>query len=161
MQYYLTKKEEYLSQSISEKLSDQIASLDALSAIYDIVNIACNCDVDYKDVAKTYFKIGTELHLKWLSDKVLQIPVNTHWDDISIKTIIDEISDYQSLITQKIISLNIKNNKQDISNIDNWLEENILNINKYEKFIAELKSNIVVDSSIAVVAINNIKNLML
>jgi glutamate dehydrogenase len=161
MQYYLTKKEEYLSQSISEKLSDQIASLDALSAIYDIVNIAGNCDVDYKDVAKTYFKIGTELHLKWLSDKVLQIPVNTHWDDISIKTIIDEISDYQSLITQKIISLNIKNNKQDISNIDNWLEENILNINKYEKFIAELKSNIVVDSSIAVVAINNIKNLML
>ena len=117
--------------------------------------------MDYKDVAKTYFDISTKLHLIWLSDKVLEMPVNNHWDNISVKTVIDEISDYQSLITKKIININIQNNEKNISNIDNWLEQNHSNIEKYEKFIAELKSNIVIDSSVAVVAINNIKNLMI
>lgn len=161
MEYYTEKKKEYISLSIPESLSDKLAALESLSSIYDIVSIAGHCDVDYKDVAKTYFDISAKLHLTWMSDKILEMPVNNHWDNISIKTIIDEISDYQSLITKKIININIKNNEKDISNIDHWLEKNHSNIEKYEKFIAELKSNIVIDSSAAIVAINNIKNLMI
>jgi len=161
MEYYIDKKNEYTSLSLPEKLCNQLASLDSLSTIYDIVDIASDCNVDYRDVAKTYFNISTRLHLKWLSDKVLEMPINNHWDNISVKTIIDEIFDYQSLITKKIISIHISKNEKDLSNIDNWLKKNIMNIKKYEKFIAELKSNIVIDSSVAVVAINNIKNLMI
>jgi glutamate dehydrogenase len=161
LEYYRDKKNEYLSLSLPEELSNRLASLDSLSAIYDIADIANDCNVDYKDVAKTYFNISAKLHLKWLSDKVLEMPINNHWDNISVKTIIDEIFDYQSLITKKIISINIQNNKKDISNIDLWLEKNTMNIVKYKKFISELKSNIVIDSSVAVVAINNIKNLMM
>ncbi len=156
---YSAKKKEYLSLSIPEELSDQLASLSSLSAIYDVVDIATSCDVDCKEVAKTYFRVGTKLHLKWLSDKVSEITINNHWDSTSVKTIIDEIFDYQSLITKKIINFNIKNKENDVSNIDSWIERNIFNINKYEKFILELKSNIVIDSSVAVVAINNIKKL--
>lgn len=159
-QYYHNKRDEYLLLSIPEELSNQLASLDSLSSIYDIVDIAGDCNVDYKEVAKSYFHIGTKLHLKWLSDKILEIPVNNHWDNVCIKTIIDEIFNYQSVITKKIIKLNVQNKEKDISNVSRWSEKNKSNIEKYEKFILELKSNIAIDSSVAVVVINNIKNLI-
>lgn len=158
IEYHNEKVNNYKEMSVPNKLSDQIAALDSLSSICDIINITNNYDIDLLDVAKLYFKIGDKLHFKWLLEKTSHIAINSHWDTISVKSIIEEIFDYQLLITKKVIKVNLTLKEKDLSNIDNWLSQHIADFDKYEHFIAELKSNIAIDLSIAVVATNNIKN---
>jgi glutamate dehydrogenase len=72
-------RERWLKAGFDEALADRLSGLPALASGLDVVEVALERKLPLKQVAKVYFNLGEALHLKWLMQKIDELPVEGRW----------------------------------------------------------------------------------
>lgn len=136
---YKKRVETYKSYGLGADVADKIAKFIALSSACDIVNLAKDNKLSENISGKLYFDLGAKLNLEKTRKYIAQIKKNDYWEAISHDSLINEIYDQQTRLAARIIS-NLQGNDIEKA-LDNWLEQNKRQIERYNDFVKNLKSN--------------------
>ena len=89
-QRFEAARAQYLAAGVPPTLAESVASLDALNAALDIVEIASERRpsgrrgaASVREVARVYFEAGARVGLDWLRDQVEHLPVDGPWQAIA------------------------------------------------------------------------------
>jgi glutamate dehydrogenase len=152
------KEKYYTDAGVPQKLAKNISRLDVISSACDIVHVSISSKMPVKIVGEIYHTLGTRLSLNWLREHANKLPEKSHWQRLSIKTMIEELFDEQMRITSEVVKHACKGDKCDGA-IANWEEANVKDLRRYDDFIEDLRSNEKVDPAMLTVASKRVKNI--
>jgi glutamate dehydrogenase len=157
------KVKRYSKAHVPMELSKQVASMDPLASSFDIAEIASQSDFNIKIIAKIYFEVGTRFDLKWLRSRVAATNVDSYWKKLSLKTILEDLYNYQMKIAEQVVDYSCANKDScpaEIS-LDYWIENHSFMVQRYDSFIVELKEEqLNLNLSMFVVALNRVRALI-
>ena len=163
-QVFEKKLSYYKERNVPVKIAKKIASMDIISMSSQIAYIAGNKNFDIINIGKIYFYVGAKLDLRYLRQMAEQLTSKNYWQKLSIKNLINSFFDNQMKITAQITNYAIRH-KMKSGNIDkllnNWIEYNKSEMDRWCNFMIDLKSQENVDFIILTVAVNRLKSLSL
>ncbi|QXK92060.1 NAD-glutamate dehydrogenase [Neoehrlichia mikurensis] len=136
---------------INPKVIKKINNLKFLISGLDIIYLAENTNIPIVIVGKIYFHLKSVLNFNRIRELALQMDSSSsYWQRIAIRNLLDDLSDYQSIITGNIIKhiepLIINNNNQSnteviVNNsITSWCVQHQSQLNRYYSFLNEINT---------------------
>ncbi len=156
------KIKRYTDANVPVDLSRKIAAMDPLASAFDIAEIASQSDLNIKIIACIYFEVGTRFDLKWLRSKVAGSNVDSYWQKLSLKTILEDLYKYQMKIAKHVVDFNCinKDSCPIAKSLDYWIKHHGFMVQRYDGFVSELKEQVNPDLSMFVVALNRVRALI-
>ena len=93
--------------------------------------------------------------------KVSNLNVDSNWQKLSSKTILEDLYSYQMKIAKQIVEFSC--NEKDIcevNSVNNWINTVGFLVERFDNFIADVKSHPNPDLSVFIVALNRLKPLV-
>lgn len=157
---YNRKIERYRLNGVEREIAEKIAALDPVASAFDIAEISSSSDFDLLTIAKIYFAVGARFSLKWLRSKVSNLILNSYWQNLSSKTILEDLYSYQMQIANRIVEFSCRDQKLcEVNSFDNWIKTVHFLVERFDSFILDLKNNPNPDLSVFIVALNRLKPL--
>ena len=138
-------------QSVPEKLANKIARLEMMSSAFDIISVAHKTGLAIGAVGKLYFELGARIRLGWLRLCASRISPSTHWERLAIQSLIGDLYDEQRRLTIAII--------EGKGTIEGWANSIHIDLERYDRFVEDLKSNEANDIPRLMVALRHIRSL--
>jgi len=89
---------------VPAKVSRRVASLGAIHAGVDIVELALARRTSIGHAARAYFGLGAELGLDWLRDEIERMAVDGHWQAVARGTLREELYGYQRQLCERLLA---------------------------------------------------------
>jgi glutamate dehydrogenase len=86
------------------KVARRVASLGAIHAGVDIVELALSRRAPIGYAARVYFGLGAELGLDWLRDAIERLTVDGHWQAVARGTLREELYVYQRELCERLLA---------------------------------------------------------
>jgi len=151
---YETKLTRYRELGVPNVLAAKIAGLDALSSGCIIVQVAKSCNQPIKTVASIYFEIATRFNLSWLRVRLGWLSADSYWQRLAITTLKDDLYDLQMRLTSEVIG-----HASNANAVEEWCNQNQKQVERFDAFIADLKTQENVDFAMIVVASKRVESL--
>ena len=137
---------------IGKPVIQKITALKFLTVSLDIIHLTNSSNLPILTVGKLYFQLRSLLNFNRIRDLARHMESNSsYWQRIAIRNLLDELNDYQYIITENIIrqaeptlSLAFKLDKDcNIINdtIQEWYTKNHDKLNRYYNFLNEINTN--------------------
>ena len=145
---------------VPESLARKISYLEALASACDIVKVTNvkskkGNKLDILSVGEIYFALGMRLNLGWLRISASKLPADTHWQRLSLKTMVSDFYHQQMRLTSEVIKSSSVVGSEKI--MDVWLGNNKKELSRYDSFISDLKGHEHLDSSMLIVAVRRLE----
>jgi len=97
-------------------LAGELSGLRALASALDIIDVAHAQGVSVERVAEVHFALGDTLHLKWLMEKIEELPVDGRWHALARGALRDELNaQQQALVGQVLRSSSIGSGREAVA----------------------------------------------
>ena len=136
---------------IDEAITKKITKLRFLTVSLDIIHLTNSSNLPILTVGKIYFQLRSLLNFSRIRDLAAHMESGcSYWQRIAIRNLLDDLNDYQSIITENILrqveptlSLAIKLDK--VHNtineiIQDWYIKNQDKLNRYYNFLNEINT---------------------
>ncbi|HEY3487052.1 MAG TPA: NAD-glutamate dehydrogenase, partial [Gammaproteobacteria bacterium] len=151
---------DYTSQGVSKPLALRALSMDALYCTFDIVDICNGRKLPAGAVMETYFSLSAYLDIFWLRVKMREYKVNTHWDDLARKALIDDLYKVLGALTREVLKVGRANDGA-AERIAAWHELNRSAVERSRKTLLDMKTMEHLDLSMFAVSVRELQNLQL
>jgi glutamate dehydrogenase len=122
---------------VPEPLSKRIASLPALRAGIDLIELAEQGKLSVAAVASVYFTIGTALSLDWLREQIESLTVEGHWQAVARATLRDNLYALQrALCLQALKAKRVDDN----CHVQAWLGQNRAAVEHLRQVLTEMRA---------------------
>ncbi len=159
----IAEEERELSElGFGAKLSATIASLNPMSAAFDVIEVASQHHCAVARAAKVYFDLGDTLHLKWLQDQIEKLPVEGRWHANARGVMRDELfAQHRALASQLLAQSTIGGkDKPDASIVEAWLSSAQGELAYTLSMFNEMRASAVMDYATMSVAIRRLAQLV-
>jgi glutamate dehydrogenase len=89
---------------VPAKVARYVASLGAVHASVDIVELSLARSVGVGHAARVYFGLGAALGLDWLRDEIERLTVDGHWQAVARGTLREELYGYQRQFCERLLA---------------------------------------------------------
>ena len=153
-----TKLNFYKEKGVPKDVAAKIANLLALASACDIVKVSRGSKLSVRIVGEIYFSVGTRLSLGWLRMCAEKQNAESYWDNLSQKTLINNFYDQQRRLTAEVTKVACKD---DVCTgaIDAWEKTHHKELERYDIFIDDLKSQEKVTDSMLVIAAKRVEGI--
>jgi len=153
--HYLTdlkaRAKHYVDKGVPEKLAMAVANLVNLYSGCDVVKLANFRKMKVLNVARVYFAVGTRFHLGGLRAAADAIGSDTHWQQLAIAALIEEIYSHQLTLANRV--LDFADGKLDADKaVQGWIDRNKAAVEPTEQLMSELWATPINDLSMIAVA---------
>ncbi len=156
---YANQLMHYKEMKLPDALAKKMTSLEVLASSCDIVKAAKANKLKVDDVAKIYFEMGARLGLDWMRQAIYSsVPAGTYWRKLSVKTLIEDISEQQIRLTLEAIKHQTSEGASD-NPIESWVSKHISQVQRFDLFTQELKAQESLELSMLVVAVKRIEKI--
>lgn len=138
-------------QNVPEALADKISSLEQMSSAFDIISVAHKTHLPVATVGKVYFDLGGRIGLGWLRLCAHRIATVTHWERLAVQSIIGDLYDEQRRLAMTVI--------EQSRHVEAWAEAHAADLNRFDRFVDDLKSSDSPDIPKLMVALRHIRTL--
>ncbi|MHA7841481.1 MAG: NAD-glutamate dehydrogenase [Gammaproteobacteria bacterium] len=128
----------FTKREVPKNIAEQVACTYIMFSVLDIVEAAQEHSFSVKQVAATYFEIGANLELAWLRDNISNHPIGSHWDDLAVAALLDDIDRHQRDLSISAMKMQ-KNNPQKA--IQKWMEKYKYQVERWKEVLGELRSS--------------------
>ena len=142
-----------------KELAQRISALDTLAAAFDIVSIARGGRIKVEEVGALYFQLGSRLGFDWLRAAGDGLTPDSHWEDLAISAVVDELHGQQARLAQQVLDA-AGGAKAAAAVLEAWLSTRERAVQRIEQMIAELKAAPAVDLSMLTVASRQLRMLI-
>jgi glutamate dehydrogenase len=101
---FAEERARWLDLGFPQSLSEELAALPFVSSALDMIEVALERGLEVKDVAKVYFGLGESLHLKWLLQKIDELPVEGRWHAHARGVMRDEMQAQQGALVAQVLA---------------------------------------------------------
>jgi glutamate dehydrogenase len=101
---FAEERARWLDLGFPQALAEQLAALPFVASALDMIEVALVRGLDVKDVAKVYFGLGESLHLKWLLQKIDELPVEGRWHAHARGVMRDEMQAQQGALVAQVLA---------------------------------------------------------
>src|SRR5436853_2286421 len=116
-----------------------VTGLGMLFSALDIVESAHASNLPVEIVAEMYFALGVRLHLHWLRDQVLALPLGNRWHSLARAALRDDLYSLHSLLATEV--LQIGSPEQEVSErIEAWTAQNGPLLERWLQVLNDIKS---------------------
>ena len=105
-----------------------------LPQLMSIVALSLSNNLNYEDVAKSYFAAGRDLKMDWLRNCVFALPRDNKWQALARSALIADVVALYALVIKKVVA------SQGNLDITNWLNVNKDLVGKIKAMQEELQS---------------------
>lgn len=132
-----------IAEGVPDTLARSIANCNTLFTSLDVVEAARKYELPIKDVARTYYSLGTHLELNWLRDQMDSYPMETQWDELARSGFRDDLDRVQRKLSVSVLTLKAKKLKEKPieERIDVWLKQHNTIMERWKNLLAEIKSS--------------------
>ncbi len=141
----------------AEDLADRLAALPPLGALLDIAEVAHDSGRGIAEVAAAYFATGEALNLRWLMEKVEELPVETRWHAHARGSLRDEVNARQRALALQVLDSETAGSGSE--RVAAWLERDDPALKHTLGMLADMRSQVVVDYPIVSVAVRRLAQL--
>jgi glutamate dehydrogenase len=117
------------SQGVPADLAQRYAALEGLYAVLDTTEIAEEQKKPIEDIAGLYFALVGDLDLRWVAEKITQLPTETSWQAAARNALRDDLAAQQRALTAAVAKLGTAD----------WKERYTSALARYRAMIEELR----------------------
>lgn len=143
---------------VPEALAKTIAGLPALASACDIALVAKTTKLPLEFIGKLYFELGDELGFNWLRAQGANLTGQTYWQRLALRNMVDSLFEHQRRLALAAAKLAGKNAKPKAT-LEAWETENMDDLVRHGKLIAELKATERTDLAMLVAAVKRVETL--
>jgi len=150
--------ERFVALDVPPDLANRVASLDALFAGLNVIEVASAASETVEAVAAVYFALGARLDLHWLRDQIAKLPAASHWQALAQGALRDDLYSEQRELTAEVLRPGVEDHDAE-ELIDTWLDANRAAVDRCLALFGDLKEVDTVDIAMVSVALREIRNL--
>ncbi len=148
----------YQESGVPEPIALRVASLNALFAALDIIEVAAASHQPVERVAGVYFDLATRLGLPELREQITALPGDQHWQALARSAMLDDLTGLQRTITGEAIN-GFDESVSSETLVSSWQARNQRAIERTQQLLAELKNAPSMDVSMISVALRELRHL--
>jgi len=139
-------------------LALRVASLGAMSATFDIVDVASETGWDVEAVGAIHFRLGSRLQLHWLWDAIVALPRDDRWGALARAALRDDLTALHRALTADVVG-----SAPEGGAVDERVEEWVAGAAAAERCLqtlADIRVGRVYDLTTLPVAVREVRNLI-
>ncbi|MBX3724737.1 MAG: NAD-glutamate dehydrogenase [Xanthomonadales bacterium] len=149
---------QWVERGLPGGLAGQISALLPLSSALDIVELAVSHELPVGRVAETWFEAGEALHLKWLMDRIEELPVAGRWHAHARGNLRDELFSQHRALTAQFLGAGGAAAGREV--VDRWFEQADDSLRYTLGMLAEMRSQVGMDYPTVMVAVRRLSQLV-
>jgi glutamate dehydrogenase len=119
-------------------LAVRIASLEALNAALDIVEISSSNRVTVTETARVYFEVGTRIGFDWLRTRIERLKVEGPWQAIARTGLRDAAQRVQRRLTERVLARRTRGSAQ--ARVSAWVEAAGKDLEHWQHTLADMRA---------------------
>ena len=138
-------------------LAEKLSSLHALMSALDVIEVARERNLPVRRVAEVYYNLGEALHLKWLTQKIEELPVEGRWHAHARGTLRDELFAQQQELAAQVLA---KGDGVDGATlVERWIKREDPALRFTVSMFADMRSQVAMDDPTVSVAVRRLSQL--
>jgi glutamate dehydrogenase len=97
------RAEELRAARVPVELATRVAVLGTMFSTFDIVEVAAATGLDVEPVAAVHFRIGSQLQLHWLRDRIAALPRDDRWRALARAALRDDLYNLHRTLTAEVL----------------------------------------------------------
>ena len=157
LQRFTESRGRYTEAGLPPHLAARIASLDALNAALDIVEIAAAHRVSVTETARVYFEIGTRTGLDWLRTRIEKLAVDGPWQAIARTGLRDGALRVHRRLTERVLTRHERGAAS--ARVAAWLEASSKELAHWQRTLTDMRSAGAADFATLTVGVETVRKL--
>ncbi|MEO8012456.1 MAG: NAD-glutamate dehydrogenase, partial [Dokdonella sp.] len=154
---FLSLQTRWIDAGFPADLARQLAALPALAAALDVAHVADAGGQPIAEVAKVFFALGDALNLRWLLERIEELPVETRWHALARGALRDELNAQQRALAAQILAGNAHGDGG--QRVAVWLERDDPALRYTLTMFADMRQQVTIDYPIVSVAVRRLAHL--
>jgi glutamate dehydrogenase len=143
---------------VPPKVSRRVASLGAIHAGVDIVEVALARRESVGHAARAYFGLGAALGLDWLREQIERLTVDGHWQAVARGTLREELYLLQRKLCDRVLSGKARGDAP--ARVAAWMKSGGASVQNLTRTVREMRSTGTADFPTLSVAIEAVRRLV-
>jgi glutamate dehydrogenase len=143
---------------VPAELAARAASMGALFAALDITEVAETVDRSIEDVAAMHFRLGAQLHLHWLRDRIAELSRDDRWHAMARAALRDDLFTLHRELTADLLRETADGSADD--RLAAWVEDNSLAHRRSMGIIEDIRTSGRADLTTLPVALREVRSLI-
>jgi glutamate dehydrogenase len=138
-------------------LAARIASLEALNAALDIVEIAASHRVSVPETARVYFEVGTRIGIDWLRARIEKLTVEGPWQAIARTGLRDTALRVHRRLTERVLARKDRRSAQ--ARVTAWVDAAGKELAHWQRTLADMRAAGAADFATLTVGVESVRKL--
>jgi glutamate dehydrogenase len=152
------RAEELRAARVPVELATRVASLGTMFSTFDIVEVAAETDLDVEPVAAVHFRIGSQLQLHWLRDRIAALPRDDRWRALARAALRDDLYNLHRTLTAEVLRTGPRGEDPD-ERVTEWVAANPA-AERCLETLADIRVGQTFNLTTLPVAVREVRNLM-
>jgi glutamate dehydrogenase len=148
----------YADTGLPRNLARKVAALAPMHAALDLIALAENCGVGVRHAADVYFRVGEELKLDWIADRVDGLSVSGVWQAKARGTLRDNLYSLHRAICTSIIESS-RPGRDAAAAVRGWIDAKAEQVGHFVHTLDEMRDSSQLDFATLSVAVQEIRRL--
>jgi len=150
-------RKHYLEAGLPQGLAERVASLEALNAALDIVEMALSHRFSVLDTARVYFEVGTRIGFDWLRARIEKLTVEGPWQAIARTGLRDAALRVHRRLTERVLSRKERGSAQ--ARVTAWVESAGKDLAHWQRTLADMRAAGAGDFATLTVGVESVRKL--
>jgi glutamate dehydrogenase len=147
----------YAEAGLPAHLAARVASLEALNAALDIVEIAGAHRVSVTETARVYFAVGTSTGVDWLRSHIEKLAVDGPWQAIARTGLRDGALRVHRRLTERVLTRGGRGSAQ--ARVNAWLESVAKELAHWQRTLTDMRAASAADFATLTVGVETVRKL--
>jgi len=147
---------ELMEAGVGRELAVRVASMPALLAVFDVVQVAEGLDRAPELVMRAHFRLASRLELDWLRERILDLPRANRWQALARAALRDDLMAVHAELTREVL----EDAPPGEDGIEAWLERNAAAVERCMSTLADIRASRSFDTTTLPVALREVRALI-
>jgi len=148
----------YSKDDVPPKVARRVASLGAIHAGVDIVEVALTRHARIGHAARVYFGLGAALGLDWLRDQIEHLVVEGHWQAVARGTLREDLYLLQRRLCERVLASRARGDAREC--VAAWLKSGGETVANLGRTVREMRATGSADFPTLAVALQSVRRLV-
>jgi len=150
-------EQRWLKHGFPAALARSLSGIPALASSLDIIEVSHAQGIPVRRVAEVHFALGEALHLKWLMDKIEELPVEGRWHAHARGMLRDELYAEQHVLVEQVLRGSATGSGRE--QVAAWMKRDDPGLRYTLSMFADMRSQVAMDDPTVSVAVRRLSQL--
>ncbi|HEY4751581.1 MAG TPA: NAD-glutamate dehydrogenase [Steroidobacteraceae bacterium] len=157
LEHFEQGRRHYQEAGLPPPLAARIASLEALNAALDIVEIASSDRASVSETARVYFEVGTRIGFDWLRARIEKLTVEGPWQAIARTGLRDAALRVHRRLTERVLARKDRGSAQ--TRVTAWVDSAGKDLAHWQRTLADMRAAGAGDFATLTVGVESVRKL--